>query len=178
MMAAKSEGKYDDLISRGVDRSSRFIAFNQWFPDSKSILRRCSQRFNLKKEHLDPWSKRRLWSFYRSFHPILHCMFDLQSSSPTCDRLAIVSELSPLDQGRRDPMRFDFLVITMKKRKKGIVATDVQLNILLYQPITRRGGQNSRHMQAMHQGENGEPEVSGSDSSNYRGHFVSTRLVT
>ncbi|GAB4833937.1 hypothetical protein Ancab_032184 [Ancistrocladus abbreviatus] len=58
-------------------------------------------------------------------------MFDLQPSSPTCDRLAIVSELSPLDQGTRDPMQSDFLVITMKKRKKGIVATDVQLNILL-----------------------------------------------
>ncbi|GAB4833938.1 hypothetical protein Ancab_032185 [Ancistrocladus abbreviatus] len=63
MIEADSEGKYDDLISRGGYQSSRFIAFNQRLPDSKSILRCCSQSYNLKKGHLDP----RESPLYRNF---------------------------------------------------------------------------------------------------------------
>ncbi|GAB4833931.1 hypothetical protein Ancab_032178 [Ancistrocladus abbreviatus] len=121
IFAGEKGVKYDDLISRDGDQSSIFLAFNQPLPESKSILRRCIQRSN-SNEHSDPWWIRRQQTFYQSFHRILLSMFDFQSSSLTGDRLVIVSELSQLDQGRRDPIRSDLLVVTMKRRRKKDVA--------------------------------------------------------
>ncbi|GAB4833936.1 hypothetical protein Ancab_032183 [Ancistrocladus abbreviatus] len=109
MVTAERGVKYDDLTSRDADWSSIFLAFNQPLPESKSILRRCIQCSN-SNEHSDPWWIRRQRSFDQSFHRILLSMFDF--SHPR----------SPLDQGRRDPIRSDLLVVTMKRRRKKDVA--------------------------------------------------------